>query len=132
MDRLSIFLNLHTKKEKEMKKLQFIAALAVVLLSFSTINAQSNADTSKKATINSSEKTPEKITFKDVDYYIIDGVWYAKINKRFVLRTAPKGAKLKNLPKGCETKVLGGIKYYTLKGVFYKKLKNGMYEVARP
>ncbi|MDY7395422.1 DUF6515 family protein [Aureibaculum sp. 2210JD6-5] len=115
-----------------MKKLQLIAFLAFAMFSVCSINAQSETDTSKKATINSSEKTPEKITFKDIDYYIIDGVWYAKINKKFVLRTAPKGARLKNLPKGCTTKVLGGTKYYTLKGIFYKKLKNGMYEVARP
>ena len=116
-----------------MKKLQFIAFLAIVLLSFNNLNAQSNTDTTtKKATINSSEKKPEKITHKSIDYYIIDGVWYAKINKRFVLRTAPKGAKLKKLPKGGENVVMGGIKYYKYHGVFYKKSKGGGYEVARP
>lgn len=116
-----------------MKKLQIITVLAFAMLSFNSIYAQSNTDTTtKKATINSSEKTPEKITFKNIDYYIIDGVWYAKIKKRFVLRTAPKGAKLKNLPKGGENVVMAGIKYYKLNGVFYKKSKGGGYEVGRP
>ncbi len=116
-----------------MKKLKFIAVLAFAMLSLNSINAQSKtATTTKKATINSSEKEPEKITHKNIDYYIIDGIWYAKINKRFVLRTAPKGAKLKNLPKGGENVVMGGIKYYKFNNVFYKKIKDGMYEVARP
>jgi len=115
-----------------MKKLQLIAVLAFAILSFNSLNAQSKTDTTKKATINSSEKQPEKITHKNVDYYIIDGVWYAKIKKRFVLRTAPKGAKLKNLPKGGENVVMGGVKYYKYHGVFYKKAKGGGYEVARP
>lgn len=117
-----------------MRKLQIIAILTIAMLSFNSVNAQSGTDTTtKKATINSSEKQPEKITHKNIDYYIIDGVWYAKINKRFVLRTAPKGAKLKDLPKGGENVVMGGIKYYKLNNVFYKKSKKGGgYEVARP
>lgn len=116
-----------------MKKLQIIAILGIAMLSFNGVNAQSDTgNTTKKATINSSEKEPEKITHKNIDYYIIDGVWYAKIKKRFVLRPAPKGAKLKNLPKGGENVVMAGIKYYKLNGVFYKKIKNGMYEVSRP
>ncbi len=116
-----------------MKKIQFFAVMAFIIMSYTNINAQSNKDTAtNKATINSSEKQPEKITFKNIDYYIIDGVWYAKINKRFVLRTAPKGAQLKSLPKGGENVVMAGIKYYKLNGVFYKKIKSGMYEVSRP
>lgn len=116
-----------------MKKLQLIAILSIVMLSSNVVIAQSKTSApTKKETINTSKKEPEKITHKDIDYYIIDGIWYAKINNRFVLRTAPKGAKLKNLPKGGEEVTLAGIKYYRLNGVFYKKIKGGMYEVARP
>ncbi|MBJ2175466.1 hypothetical protein JBL43_14535 [Aureibaculum sp. A20] len=115
-----------------MKKLRIIAILGIAMLSFNSMNAQSDAATTNKETINSSDKQPEKIVYKNIDYYIIDGVWYAKIKKRFVLRTAPKGAKLKNLPKGGENVVMAGVKYYKLNGVFYKKSKGGGYEVARP
>lgn len=115
-----------------MKKLQLIAILGIAMLSMNSANSQSDVETSKKETINSSEKAPEKITHKEIDYYIIDGVWYAKINKRFVLRTAPKGAQLKSLPKGGKNVVLGGITYYKFQSVFYKKIKDNMYEVARP
>ncbi|GEM_PF-2618044 len=113
-----------------MKKLKLIALMCFAMASFSNISAQSTTD--KKATINSTDKKLEKITHKDIDYYIIDGIWYAKINKRFVLRQAPKGARLKKLPNGTELVTMGGIKYHKLNGIFYKKLKNGEYEVSRP
>lgn len=115
-----------------MRKLQIIAILGITLLSYNTMTAQTKIESKEKATINSSEKTPEKIVFKEIEYYIIDGVWYAKINNKFVIRTAPKGAQLKELPKGGENVTLGGTKYYRLNGVFYKKVKNGMYQVSRP
>ncbi len=113
-----------------MKKLKLIIVLCFAMATVGSISAQSTV--SKKPTINSSEKKPEKITHKEIDYYIIDGVWYAKINKRFVLRQAPKGAILKELPNGTQKAMLGGIKYQKLNGVFYKKRKDGLYEVARP
>lgn len=113
-----------------MKELKLIALLCFAMLTVGNVDAQNT--TQKKPTINSSEKKPEKITHKEIDYYIIDGVWYAKINKRFVLRQAPKGAILKELPNGTQKATLGGIKYQKLNGVFYKKRKDGLYEVVRP
>jgi len=113
-----------------MKNLKLIITLCFAIATVGSISAQGTVE--KKPTINSSEKKPEKITHKDIEYYIIDGVWYAKINKRFVLRQAPKGAILKDLPNGTEKASLGGIAYQKLNGVFYKKRKDGLYEVARP
>lgn len=123
-------IHLQNIRETHMKKLKLIITLCFAIATVGSINAQSTI--SKKPTINSSEKKPEKITHKEIDYYIIDGVWYAKMNKRFVLRPAPKGAILKDLPNGTKKATLGGIKYQKLNGVFYKKRKDGLYEVVRP
>ena len=52
---------------------------------------------------------------------------------KYVLRQAPKGAKIKFLPQGGKPVIMGGVKYYKCKGVFYKKNKtDDLYEVARP
>ena len=120
-----------------MKKLKFSLLLIVVLTSFNFLNAQNNVIDKKinksKQTINSTEKETKKIKFKDIEYYIIDGVWYIKIENKYVLRQAPKGAKIDFLPKDGKSVVMGGIRYYKCKGIFYKKNRNDdLYEVARP
>jgi len=102
--------------------------MLVFLLGALGVSAQST----QKETINTSEKKSEVVIYKDMEYHIMDGIWYLKANKKFILRQAPKGARLKSLPKGGENVVMGGKKYYKLNGVFYKKIKTNLYEVARP
>ncbi len=87
---------------------------------------------SSKETINVSEKTAQKVTFDGIDYYVIEGIWHIKFKNRYVLRQAPKGARLRFIPKGGKIVTMGGRKYYKSNNVFYKKIKGGFYEVVRP
>ena len=64
--------------------------------------------------------------------YIIDGIWYSKFKKRYVLKQAPKGAIINFTPKDGKMVIMGGKKYYKCKGVFYKKTKDSLYEVTSP
>jgi len=107
--------------------------LLIVLFLFSittAINAQETQE--KKPTINSSKKQENIVNYKGVDYYIIEGMWYAKFKKRLVFKQAPTGAKVPFIPGKGEMVTLGGKKYFKCNGVFYKKLKPELYEVTRP
>lgn len=124
-----------------MKKLKIGLLLILAFTAINVASAQENnkqdeikeiAD-GKKSTINSSEKKAKKIKFKNIEYYVIDGMWHTKLKNKYVLRKAPKGAKLDFLPEGGVSVIMGGVRYYKCKGVFYKKNRNDdLYEVARP
>ena len=124
-----------------MKKIKLSLLLVIILTAFNVTHAQ---DTTKnkvstkkidntKSTINSSEKEAKNIKFDKIDYYVIEGMWYTKLKNKYVLRQAPKGAKIDFLPQGGKPVIMGGVRYYKCKGVFYKKNKtDDLYEVARP
>ena len=124
-----------------MKKIKLSLLFLFVFMAFNVANAQDTTEnqaknkkiSSTKSTINSSDKKAKKIKFKDIDYYVIEGMWYTKLKNKYVLRQAPKGAKIKFLPQGGKPVTMGGVKYYKCKGVFYKKNRtDDLYEVARP
>ena len=114
----------------KMKKLKLFAALLIAFISFTNVNAQK--DSIEKETINKSEKKVSEITHDGINYYVINGIWHIKFKNKLVLRRAPKGAKITFLPKDGKMVTMGGKKYYKSNGVFYKKLKGSIYEVARP
>lgn len=93
---------------------------------------RSKKDSTKKNTINSSDRKAQKVNFSGIDYYVIDGLWHTKFKNKFVLKQAPKGARLFFIPKGGKLVTMGGKNYYKKNGVFYKKVKDDFYEVARP
>ena len=124
-----------------MKKLKLGLMLIFMFTAFNMANAQDTTENkvstkkinSTKSTINSSEKEAKNIKFDDIDYYVIEGMWYTKLKNKYVLREAPKGAKIDFLPQGGKPVTMGGVRYYKCKGVFYKKNKtDDLYEVARP
>jgi len=124
-----------------MRKLKLGLMLIFMFTAFNITNAQDTTENkvsaqkinSAKSTINSSEKEAKNIKFDDIDYYVIEGMWYTKLKNKYVLREAPKGAKIDFLPQGGKPVVMGGVRYYKCKGVFYKKNKtDDLYEVARP
>lgn len=126
-------------KKGKMKKLisNFIVLLTVVMSSHlyaqittTKIVEKDTVKTLKKATINSSEKEIKTIAYKGITYYIIDGIWYTKMKKKYVLRAAPKGAKINFKPSDGEYVTMYGKKYYKCKGVFYKELKDTTYQVV--
>lgn len=85
-----------------------------------------------KKTIKVTEKKERKVVHKNITYYVIDGMWHTKMKNRYILKTAPEGAKTDFIPEGGKLVTLAGKKYYKCRGVFYKKLKNGIYEIERP
>lgn len=119
-----------------MKKLRPILFVVFFFSIASMVNAQETKENGKvnksKSTINATDKIPKKVVFNDLDYYVIDGIWYGKFKNKYVLRQAPEGARIDFLPKNGKIVILVGKKYYKCKGVFYKKTKDGLYQVARP
>lgn len=85
-----------------------------------------------KKTIKVTEKKEKKVVHEGITYYVIDGMWHTKMKKRYILKSAPDGAKTDFIPEGGKLVTLAGKKYYKCRGVFYKKLKDGLYEIERP
>ena len=98
-----------------------------------TTSAQIILDTNKTKTetIRTSDNKIKQIEFKGINYYIFNGTWHTKSKKRYVLRNAPKGAKINFKPEGGEFVTMHGKKYYKCKGIFYKQHKDSLYEVVR-
>ena len=116
-----------------MKRLMISLVILVVFIVSNTVNAQEIAakDTTERKTIRTSEKEIKEIVYEGITYFIIDGTWHTKIRSRYVLRNAPKGAKINFKPGGGEYVTMGGKKFYKCKGIFYKEQKDNIYEVVR-
>jgi len=150
--KLNTLFNSSYKSIKKMKKLKLNLLVIFMVTSFTMVNSQEKVtdqeallagttldtelirskDSTKKNTINSSDKKAQKVNFNGINYYVIDGLWHTKFKNKFILKQAPKGARLDFIPKGGKLVTMGGKKYYKKNGVFYKKVKGGFYEVARP
>lgn len=115
-----------------MKKLKITLVFFMAFGAFGILQAQTSTKKSAKETIIVTEKTKRVVKHNSVTYYIFDGLWHTKLKNKYVLRSAPKGAKTDFLPKGGEYVKMAGKKYYKCKGIFYKPLGNGRYEIARP
>lgn len=64
---------------------------------------------------------PRVVVHRNVEYYRNNGVWYKKKNKRYVVVTAPVGARISVLPKGSKIVRVKNTRYYRCKGVYYKR-----------
>ena len=116
-----------------MKRLMICLTAIVAFASSNTITAQKVADTNKTSTktIGTAKKEIKELVHKGVTYYIFNGTWHTKMKNRYVLRNAPKGAQIDFKPEGGEYVKMHGKKYYHCKGIFYKEIKDGLYEVVR-
>lgn len=113
-----------------MKKLKFSFVFAIGLIGMQLTQAQTSNQ--EKETIIITEKKDEKIVkHQGITFYVINGIWHTKMKNKYVLRAAPKGAVIDELPKGGENVRMAGKMYYKCKGVFYKKIGK-KYQVARP
>lgn len=114
-----------------MKKLKWYFVLLLSIVSLQLTQAQTSPN--EKETIIATKKKEAKIVKHDgITFYVIDGLWHTKMKNKYVLRAAPKGARLDFIPTGGKLVQMGGKKYYKCKGVFYIKTKDGNYEVSRP
>jgi len=116
-----------------------IRVLCIALLSLAGLGQisaqdQASADSTadRKKTIKVTEKKEKIVKHEGITYYVIDGMWHTKMKNRYVLKTAPKGAKTDFIPEGGKVVTLAGKKYYKCRGVFYKKIPGGLYEIERP
>lgn len=117
-----------------MKKLILSLLVVNVFIFSNTINAQKLSDKTKSATTKTIRTDKEEIKLIEhngVTYYIINSTWHTKMKNRYVLRNAPKGARIDFKPKGGEYIIMGGKKYYKCKGIFYKQHKDSIFEVVR-
>ncbi|WP_025667607.1 DUF6515 family protein [Aquimarina megaterium] len=64
---------------------------------------------------------PKIIVHKNVNYYRSAGVWYVKKNRVYKRVSVPAGVRVATLPRGYKTVKVRGVKYYTCKGVYYKR-----------
>ena len=117
-----------------MKKLILSLTVVSVFIFSNAINAQKISNKTKSTTtktIQTDDETIKLVEYKGVTYYIFNSTWHTKMKNRYVLRNAPKGAKIDFKPEGGEFIIMGGKKYYKCKGIFYKQNKDSIYEVVR-
>lgn len=86
----------------------------------------------KKVKVRKDRDHKIMIQYNHVNYVIIEGNWFEEKGENRKKVTAPIGAKIQQLPKNGEFISQSGNDYYLCKGVYYKKLKGGIYEVANP
>ena len=116
-----------------MKRLMLSLVMIAVFTVSNSMNAQKVVSENKTTTktIRSSEKEINEIVHSGITYYIFNGTWHTKMKNRYVLKNAPKGAKINFKPEGGESVTMHGKKYYKCKGIFYKQNKDSLYEVVR-
>lgn len=117
-----------------MKRFMLSLIVIVAITTSNNIWAQDIANKTKDTTsktIKSSDVVITEVNYKGITYYIFNSTWHTKMKNRYVLRNAPKGAKIDFKPKGGEYVNMHGKKYYKCKGIFYKEYKDSIFEVVR-
>ncbi|WP_127137775.1 DUF6515 family protein [Flagellimonas oceanensis] len=75
----------------------------------------------KHGTLVRTVSNPRVIVHKRTNYYYADGVWYKARGKRYVVTAAPRGIKVRTLPRGSKVVYQNGRRLYRYRGVWYKK-----------
>ena len=75
----------------------------------------------KHGTVVTTLRSPKLIVHNNVRYHLAEGVWYRARGKRFVVCAAPRGIRVRTLPRGYAGVTVNGRKLYKYKGVWYKK-----------
>nr|WP_297785783.1 DUF6515 family protein [uncultured Allomuricauda sp.] len=75
----------------------------------------------KHGTIVKTVSNPRVIVHKRTNYYYADGVWYKAHGKRYVVTAAPRGIKIRTLPRGSKVVYRNGRRLYQYRGVWYKR-----------
>ena len=117
-----------------MKKLIFSLLVFLGFAAVNTTQAQEVSDKTKvtsRETIHTTKKQIKEVTYQGITYYIFNSTWHTKLKNRYVFRNPPKGAKIDFRPLGGEYVIMHGKKYYKCGGIFYKELKDSIYEVVR-
>jgi len=73
-----------------------------------------------------------KIAFGGLSYYYVNGIFYQKRDRGYVVVAAPRGAVVSKLPRGRRVIVDNGMRYYTFNGVYWKRTPAGYIVVSNP
>lgn len=75
----------------------------------------------KHGTVVTKVTKPRIVAHKKTNFYFADGVWYKARGKKYVVCAAPRGIKVRTLPRGRKMVMVNGRKLYKYRGVWYKK-----------
>lgn len=104
-----------------------ILAIVAFLGTILTIQAQTRTVVKiypKHGTMVRTVSNPRIIVHKKTSFYYADGVWYKARGKRYVVTAAPRGIRLKTLPRGSKVVYRNGRRLYQYRGIWYKRSGN--------
>ncbi len=110
-----------------MKQMKMILAIVAFLGTILTIQAQTRTVVKiypKHGTMVRTVSNPRIIVHKKTSFYYADGVWYKARGKRYVVTAAPRGIRLKTLPRGSKVVYRNGRRLYQYRGIWYKRSGN--------
>lgn len=73
-----------------------------------------------------------KIALGGLSYYYVNGTFYQKRNRGYVVVSAPRGAVISKLPHGHKVIVVNGVQYYTFNDAYCKHTPAGYLVVSDP
>ncbi|MDC6352285.1 hypothetical protein PP178_12045 [Zeaxanthinibacter sp. PT1] len=113
-----------------MKKLTLVWIISLFLVSIMSLQAQRVVKVyPKHGVVVTKIHKPKLVRHQGKAFHFSRGVWYAKHNRGFVVVAAPKGIRIKRLPRGYTKVVVNGHKFYRFNNVLYKRHR-GYYIVA--
>ena len=107
-----------------MKRIKVILVITAFLGSIIAAHAQIKTVVRvypKHGTIVKTIANPRVIAHRKTNYYYADGVWYKARGKQYVVTAAPRGIKVRTLPRGSKVVYRNGRRLYQYRGVWYKK-----------
>ncbi|UBZ14221.1 DUF6515 family protein [Flagellimonas marinaquae] len=110
-----------------MKQMNMILAILAFLGTIFTIQAQTRTVVKiypKQGTVVKTVSNPRVIVHKKTSFYYADGVWYKARGKRYVVTAAPRGIRVKTLPRGSKVVYRNGRRLYQYRGIWYKRSGN--------
>ena len=112
-----------------------LALAAIVIIIFANITAQDREERhpgklykerahekDRKETVVKVRENYREVIVKDKHYFFREGIFYERGPKGFAAVTAPLGARIDILPVGFRIVHVRRVKYYLLRGVYYRFL----------
>ncbi|MER3318918.1 MAG: DUF6515 family protein [Allomuricauda sp.] len=107
-----------------MKRMKIVLVIASFLGAVIATQAQTRTVVRvypKHGTIVRTIANPRVVVHKKTNYYYADGVWYKARGKRYIVTAAPRGIKVRALPRGSKVVYRNGRRLHQYRGVWYKK-----------
>ena len=109
-----------------MKSLKLLCLLLVVFGMFNNAQAKTELKIYPKiGIVVSTVHKPKIYLHSGIRYHFAGGIWYKPHGRKYVVCRAPRGVRVKVLPKGHSLVVVKGRKLYLYNGVLYKKKSRG-------